>query len=59
MSNELLDYMAGMRDRIVHAHDAINLHIVWDSVKQRISIVQPQIPETLLSLSILSPLILN
>ena len=39
--------MAGMRDRIVHGYDAVNLHIVWDTVKNRIPNVKPQIQNIL------------
>ena len=35
--------MAGMRDRMVHGYDAVNLKIVWKTVKQRIPTVEPQI----------------
>ena len=35
--------MAGMRDRIIHGYDAVNLKIVWKTVKQRIPTVKPQI----------------
>ena len=35
--------MAGMRDRMVHGYDAVNLKIVWKTVKQRIPTVKPQI----------------
>jgi uncharacterized protein with HEPN domain len=39
--------MAGMRDRIVHGYDVINLRIVWDTVKHRIPIIKPQILQVL------------
>lgn len=35
--------MAGMRDRMIHGYDAVNLKIVWKTVKQRIPTVKPQI----------------
>lgn len=39
--------MAGMRDRIVHGYDAVNLRIVWDTVKNRIPGVKPQVQNIL------------
>jgi uncharacterized protein with HEPN domain len=39
--------MAGMRDRIVHGYDAINLKIVWETVKSRIPEVKPGIQRIL------------
>jgi uncharacterized protein with HEPN domain len=39
--------MAGMRDRIVHGYDTVNLRIVWETVKQRIPTVKPQIRQIL------------
>ncbi len=35
--------MAGMRDRIIHGYDTIDLQIVWDVVKQDIPQIKPQI----------------
>jgi uncharacterized protein with HEPN domain len=35
--------MAGMRDRIVHGYDVVDLQIVWDVVKRDIPQVKPQI----------------
>jgi uncharacterized protein with HEPN domain len=35
--------MAGMRDRIVHGYDIVDLEIVWDVVKRDIPQVKPQI----------------
>ena len=35
--------MAGMRDRIIHGYDNVDLQIVWDVVKQDIPPVKPQI----------------
>ena len=29
--------MAGMRDRMIHGYNAIDLHIVWDTVKKTYS----------------------
>ena len=39
--------MAGMRDRMIHGYDAVNLKIVWKTVKQRIPTVKPQIRRVL------------
>lgn len=33
--------MAGMRDRIVHGYDNVNLQIMWDVVKQDIPRIKP------------------
>jgi uncharacterized protein with HEPN domain len=35
--------MAGMRDRIIHGYDTVDLRIVWDVVKQDIPEIRPQI----------------
>lgn len=39
--------MAGMRDRIIHGYDNVHLQTVWDTVKNRIPIVKPQIQQIL------------
>jgi len=39
--------MAGMRDRIIHGYDYVNLQIVWETVKRRIPTVKPQIRQVL------------
>ncbi len=39
--------MAGMRDRIIHGYDNVNLKIVWDTVKNRIPKLKPQIQQIL------------
>jgi len=39
--------MAGMRDRIIHGYDAVNLRIVWDTVKNRIPEIAPKIQQIL------------
>ena len=39
--------MAGMRDRIVHGYDSINLPIVWHVVKTDIPEMKPQIRKIL------------
>jgi uncharacterized protein with HEPN domain len=39
--------MAGMRDRIIHGYDTVNLRIVWDTVQQRIPVVQPRLEKIL------------
>ena len=43
--------MAGMRDRLIHAYDAVNLEIVWKTVKDRLPIVRPQIEQILVDYS--------
>jgi uncharacterized protein with HEPN domain len=35
--------MAGMRDRIVHGYDNVDLQIVWDVVKRDIPQIKPKI----------------
>src|SRR4030067_980315 len=35
--------MAGMRDRIIHAYDTVDLEIVWDVVKKDIPEIKPRI----------------
>ena len=40
--------MAGMRDRIIHGYDTVNLRIVWGTVRNRIPIVKPQIQQILM-----------
>lgn len=37
--------MAGMRDRIIHGYDNVDLQIVWDVVKRDIPQIQPQIQQ--------------
>lgn len=39
--------MAGMRDRIVHEYDNVDLQIVWDVVKKDIPQIKPQIQQIL------------
>jgi uncharacterized protein with HEPN domain len=39
--------MAGMRDRIIHGYDTVDLEIVWDVVKQDIPTIKPQIQQVL------------
>ena len=39
--------MAGMRDRIIHGYDNVNLKIVWDTVKNRIPILKHHIQQIL------------
>ena len=39
--------MAGMRDRIIHGYDTVDLEIVWDVVKQDIPAIKPQIQQLL------------
>ena len=40
--------MAGMRDRIIHGYDNVNLRIVWDVAKRDIPQIKPQIQQILL-----------
>jgi uncharacterized protein with HEPN domain len=37
--------MAGMRDRIIHGYDTVDLQIVWDVVKVDIPQLKPQIQQ--------------
>jgi uncharacterized protein with HEPN domain len=39
--------MAGMRDRIIHGYDTVDLQIVWDVVKKDIPEIKPQIQQIL------------
>ncbi len=39
--------MAGMRDRIIHGYDTVDLEIVWDVVKKDIPQLRPQIQQIL------------
>jgi uncharacterized protein with HEPN domain len=39
--------MAGMRDIIIHSYDKVNLRTVWDTVKNRVPIVKPQLQQIL------------
>lgn len=39
--------MAGMRDRIIHGYDRVDLHIVWDVVKRDIPELKPEIQRIL------------
>jgi len=39
--------MAGMRDRIIHGYDTVDLQIVWDTVKQDIPRIKPQVQQIL------------
>ena len=40
--------MAGMRDRIIHGYDNVDLRTMWDVVKQEIPQVKPQIQQILI-----------
>ena len=42
--------MAGMRDKIIHGYDNVNLRIVWDVVKRDIPEVRPLIKQILTDL---------
>ena len=39
--------MAGMRDRIIHGYDTVDLQIVWDVVKVDIPRIRPRIQQIL------------
>ena len=39
--------MAGMRDRIIHGYDNVNLRVVWDVAKRDIPQIKPQIQQIL------------
>jgi len=39
--------MAGMRDRIIHGYDTLDLQIVWNTVKRRIPEVKPHLQRIL------------
>ena len=39
--------IAGMRDRIIHGYDNVDLQIVWDVVKRDIPEIRPQIQQIL------------
>jgi len=39
--------MAGMRDRIIHGYDRVDMSIVWDVVKRDIPTIKPQIEKIL------------
>jgi uncharacterized protein with HEPN domain len=39
--------MAGMRDRIIHGYDTVDLEIVWDVVQRDIPEIKPQIQQVL------------
>jgi uncharacterized protein with HEPN domain len=43
--------MAGMRDRIIHGYDVVDMQIVWDVVKTDIPRIKPQIERILSNLS--------
>ena len=40
--------MAGMRDRIIHGYDNVDLEIVWDVVKRDIPEIKPKIERILI-----------
>lgn len=39
--------MAGMRDRIIHGYDNVNMHIMWSVVKQEIPKIKPHLKQIL------------
>jgi uncharacterized protein with HEPN domain len=40
--------MAGMRDRIIHGYDTVDLQIVWDVIKRDVPKIRPQIEQVLI-----------
>jgi uncharacterized protein with HEPN domain len=40
--------MAGMRDRVIHGYDRVDLQVVWDVVKQDIPRLKPRVEQILL-----------
>jgi uncharacterized protein with HEPN domain len=40
--------MSGMRDRIIHGYDNVDLQIVWDVVKRDIPEIKPKIEQILI-----------
>ena len=39
--------MAGMRDRIIHGYDTVDLQIVWNTVKEAIPLIEPSLQRVL------------
>lgn len=39
--------MAGMRDKLIHGYDSVNLELVWQTVKNRIPLVKPVLQQLL------------
>jgi uncharacterized protein with HEPN domain len=39
--------MAGMRDRIIHGYDTVDMQIVWDVVKRDIPRIRPLVQQVL------------
>ena len=39
--------MAGMRDRIIHGYDTVDLEVVWDTVKLEIPQLKPLLQQIL------------
>ena len=39
--------MAGMRDRMIHGYDAVDYEIVWNTIKQVIPQIRPQLQRIL------------
>jgi uncharacterized protein with HEPN domain len=40
--------MSGMRDRIIHGYDNVDLEIVWDVIKRDIPLIKPKIERILM-----------
>lgn len=47
--------MAGMRDRLIHAYDSVNLELVWSTVRATIPPLLPRIVELRRRVSASSP----
>ena len=39
--------MAGMRDKIIHGYDEVDLRIVWKVVKEDIPVLKPRLQQIL------------
>jgi uncharacterized protein with HEPN domain len=39
--------MAGMRDRIIHSYDRVDMQIVWDVIKKDIPEIKPKFQDIL------------
>jgi len=39
--------MAGMRDKLIHAYDHVNLELVWETVSQQIPLILPLVEKIL------------
>jgi len=41
--------MIGMRDRVIHGYDIVDLEIVWDTVKRDLPGIRPQLQQILVA----------